>query len=52
MQFNSWKKLTSNEKLMIGFALILLTAIIFKWNPIWEGIKKGFKPYHYEQPAK
>jgi len=41
----NWKTLSKNEKVMIVLIVVILVAIIFRWSPIWEGIKEGFAPY-------
>jgi len=49
---NIWKKLSTNEKVMIGFIIILFIGLALRWGTIWEGVKKGFEPYKQEQPKK
>ncbi|MDA3891635.1 MAG: hypothetical protein PF517_08225 [Salinivirgaceae bacterium] len=46
------KQLSTNEKIMIGFMIILLLIIISQWQKTWDGIKKGMTPYQNEQPVK
>lgn len=40
-----WNKLSSTEKVMIGFVLFLVLIIALRWNEVWEGVKKGFEPF-------
>lgn len=46
-----WKELSNNEKIMIGFAIILLIILLLNWKSTVEGIKKGFEPYNIEKPT-
>lgn len=47
---NIWKQLSTNEKVMIGFIIILIIGLALRWGTIWDGVKKGFEPYNKEQP--
>ncbi|WP_372751284.1 hypothetical protein [Labilibaculum sp.] len=39
------KDLSLNEKLMIGFVVILLLGIAVKWKEVKTGFFKGFENY-------
>lgn len=48
----SWKELTLNEKVMIGFAIVIFIILISQWEQTWKGIKKGMEPFKQEQNSK
>lgn len=41
-----WNKLSSTEKAMIGFTVLLLIMVALNWNRVSEGLEKGIKPYN------
>lgn len=41
----NWKNMSGNEKMMIGFMLIMLIAIVLSWSRISKGLEKGLQPY-------
>lgn len=47
----NWKELSTNEKVMIGFAIVLLIILITQWEKTWNGVKKGMEPYKQEQTS-
>lgn len=40
-----WNRLSANEKMMIGLALILIILIATRFDYIWEQVKAGFERY-------
>ncbi len=40
-----FKKLSQTEKTMIGLVILSLIMIALNWGRIYDGIKKGTKPY-------
>lgn len=45
-----FKDLTSQEKMMISFVIVLLLAIALSWSRITQGLQKGMKTFT-EQPT-
>lgn len=43
-----WKKLSVNEKFMVGFIIILLFMIMLSWGRISKGFQEGIAPYFKE----
>ena len=46
---NRWRLLSTNEKVMIGFIIMLVIGLALRWGTIWKGVKKGFEPYKQQQ---
>jgi len=42
---DSWKSLTPKEKVFLGAILVLLIAIVAKWDKISSEMGKGFDKY-------
>lgn len=40
-----FKDLSTNEKVLISFLIILLILIGFNYKEVWDGLVNSFKPY-------
>lgn len=45
----TWKKLSTTEKAMIGFIVILIIMVALNWQHVSKGIKKGIEPYNSQK---
>jgi len=52
MILNKLKNLSLNEKVMLGFIILLILGIAYRWPYIKDGVLKGIKPYKKEQLFK
>jgi len=40
-----FKDLSTNEKMMISFVIVLILSLAFSWDRVADGFKDGFKSY-------